>query len=178
MELHSVRLGSDPRLFNSDPDKPPVAYVSLAETQRVYNRTTRQWEDGETRWFDGQFSGRDAELITQLHQKGDALYVWGDVTPTVTEKDGERYMSNRLSVSAFAPNPRITDYSISREARQDFLQTAGMDMAQDASQRWGQAEAASSQGQFSDVSRAINEARDLLAEPYQPPAQQIGFTRM
>ena len=66
-----------------------IAKFSVAETPRTKNKTTGQWEDGETMWFNVVFFGSQAEAIVDNYAKGETVLVIGKLRQsTYTDKMG------------------------------------------------------------------------------------------
>lgn len=120
-DMFKVRIGrtdeDKARFFPKTDDKKAAFYVDVAENKRVQNRETGEWGDAPTRWYEAQFYGRDAELLHEQYEQGDALLVFGRTQEKVTEKDGKTYQSTTLFVDRFAPDPRDAPVSIDRTAR-------------------------------------------------------------
>ncbi len=70
-------LGADPRLREVGQDKIPCTEFSLAHTPRVLNRTSGQWEDGQTRWFRVTCWRRLAQNTALSLRRGDTAIVSG-----------------------------------------------------------------------------------------------------
>lgn len=83
--------------------------MRLLETQRVQNRETRKWEDGETTRFDVAIrDARMAENIMLSAGKGDRLTITGqyDVAPFVDSK-GAPGMNHRIYASEVAASMKL-----------------------------------------------------------------------
>ncbi|MGO2069222.1 single-stranded DNA-binding protein [Glutamicibacter arilaitensis] len=88
--------------------------MCLLETQRVQNRETRQWEDGETTRYDVAVRDlRMAENIMQSAGKGDRLTVSGqyDLAPYVDSK-GEAGMNHRIYASEVAASMKFNPVQV------------------------------------------------------------------
>ncbi|WP_431711453.1 single-stranded DNA-binding protein [Glutamicibacter uratoxydans] len=85
--------------------------LKLLETQRVQNRETRQWEDGETIAYDiAVREQRMAQHIANSVHKGDRLTVVGNyqVEP-YTSRDGKAGLGHRIYAHEVAASLRFTD---------------------------------------------------------------------
>lgn len=120
-DMFKVRIGrtgeEHARFFPKTDDKKAVFFVDVAEKKRVLDPETGEWSDAPPRWYDARFEGRDAVLLHEQYEQGDALLVFGRTQEKVTEKDGKTYRSTTLFVDAFAPDPHADPVSIDRTAR-------------------------------------------------------------
>jgi single-strand DNA-binding protein len=81
-------IGKEPEIkFSGDLG---IAKFSVAETPRTKNKTTGQWEDGETMWFNVVFFGSQAEAIVDNYAKGDTILLIGKLRQSsYTDKNGD-----------------------------------------------------------------------------------------
>lgn len=80
-------IGKDPEIkFSGDLG---ITKFTLAETPRTKNKTTGQWEDGETIWFNVVFFGSQAEAVVDNYAKGETVLLIGKLRQsTYTDKAG------------------------------------------------------------------------------------------
>lgn len=85
-------IGKDPEIkFVGDL---AITKFSLAETPRVKNKSTEQWEDGETIWFNVAFFGKQAEAVIDSYVKGETVLLIGKLKQSnYTDKSGEKKSS-------------------------------------------------------------------------------------
>jgi single-strand DNA-binding protein len=81
-------IGKDPEIkFAGDL---AIAKFSVAETPRTKNKTTGQWEDGETVWFNVVFFGSQAEAVVDSYAKGETVLLIGKLRQSsYTDKNGD-----------------------------------------------------------------------------------------
>ena len=94
-------IGKDPEIkFSGDLG---IAKFSVAETPRSKNKTTGQWEDGETIWFNVVVFGSQAETVVDNYAKGDTVLVIGKFRQsTYTDKNGEIKSSLEINAESIA----------------------------------------------------------------------------
>lgn len=91
-----------------------ILALRLLETQRVMNRETRKWEDGETTRFDVAITDeRMAKNVMASASKGDRLTVTGsyDIQPYVDTK-GEAGMNHRIFAKDVAASMKFTEIQV------------------------------------------------------------------
>lgn len=155
-EMIRVRIGSDdPKYFPADQAKQrkQALFVDVVENPRKFDNDTKEWVDGEPRWYHAKFQGRDADLIQEQYQKGDALVVFGEKVLRETHKNDKVYRSTDLRVNGFGPDPRDAAVTLDRSRRPGRSQTqsqsqeqwaaseASQDVDAEADQRLARAEA-------------------------------------
>jgi len=103
-------IGKDPEIkFSGDLG---IAKFSVAETPRTKNKTTGQWEDGETIWFNVVFFGSQAEAIVDNYAKGDTILLIGKLRQSsYTDKGGDAKTSLEIVGESIA--------KVARSARND-----------------------------------------------------------
>ena len=81
-------VGKDPEIkFAGDL---AITKFSVAETPRTKNKTTGQWEDGETIWFNVVFFGSQAEAVVDNYVKGETILLVGKLRQSsYTDKNGD-----------------------------------------------------------------------------------------
>lgn len=88
--------------------------LRLLETQRVFNKENRKWEDGETTRFDVAITDeRMAKNVMASAGKGDRLTVTGsyDVQPFVSS-EGEAGMNHRIFANDVAASMKFTEVQV------------------------------------------------------------------
>ena len=88
-------IGKDPEIkFAGDL---AIAKFSIAETPRTKNKSTGQWEDGETMWFNVVFFGSQAEAVVDNYAKGETVLLIGKLRQSsYTDKSGEAKSSMEI----------------------------------------------------------------------------------
>lgn len=75
-----------------------MARFSIAHNDRIRNRETGEWEDGEAQFWDCTLWGRKAEAAAAKHSKGAPIMVFGDMKPRTWEKNGDKRTSWEVTV--------------------------------------------------------------------------------
>lgn len=128
-----VRLGSKPpRYLDATDDKRQTLYVDVAENRRVKG-DNGEWTDAEPRWYQAKFDGRDADLIRDPFQQGDALVLFGTKEHRTREFEGKQYKETRFYVESFGVDPRLTTFTIDRSRRATAGPSRDVDQAADQS---------------------------------------------
>lgn len=135
-ELIRANLGdmAKGRYFEKTADKPQAFYVSVVSTKRVQDDVTKEWSDGEQRWYDAKFDGADADWVRNTLQNGDSLLLFGRKEAKNQEVEGVKYKSTVLYVDAVSLNPHLSRISIDRTPRQARTQNVAQETAQQAEQ--------------------------------------------
>lgn len=82
-------LGRDPELRFTTTGK-PVASFSMVYTPRYQDRSTNEWKDGETRWYDVEVWNALAENVAASLRKGNSVVVEGQLLlETYKSREGE-----------------------------------------------------------------------------------------
>ena len=94
-------IGKDPEIkFSGDLG---ITRFSIADTPRLKNKTTGQWEDGETTWFNVVVFGSQAETVVDNYAKGDTVLIVGKFRQsTYTDKNGEIKSSLEINADSIA----------------------------------------------------------------------------
>lgn len=88
-------LGADPKFFDGDGDKKPVAYVDVATSDSYKGKETTEWQKCV-------FSGRPAEIISERAHKGTMIYCCGKLlTKEYTDRKGIARRDKNLFVNDF-----------------------------------------------------------------------------
>lgn len=132
VEMVRVNVGSKPaKFFPADGDRKQALFVDVAENRQRFDREQQRYVDLEPRWLEAKFEGRDADLMRDQFQQGDALILVGDVEKRVREAaDGNVYKSTRFYVRSFGIDPRLTTFTIDRSRRQNRSQEAAQSVEQ------------------------------------------------
>jgi len=90
--VHEVmgHLGKDPEL-RITPTGKSVCRLSVATSNRVFDKETKKWIDKGADWHNVVVWGELAEKVAQEFKKGDAIMVRGkSKTRTYKDKDGQK----------------------------------------------------------------------------------------
>jgi single-strand DNA-binding protein len=111
-------IGKDPEIkFSGDLG---ITKFSVAETPRTKNKTTGQWEDGETIWFNVTVFGSQAEVVVDNYAKGDTVLVIGKFRQsTYTDKNGETRTSLEINAESIAKVARSGKSAPAKPAPQE-----------------------------------------------------------
>lgn len=100
-----VRLGETPKYRPASAEHPEsVAYARLAESN-FRRDEAGNWVDQGTSWYDGVFTGRQADLVRE-YESGDMLIALGNQRTVESVRDGQTYTNEKLYVNHFSPRPR------------------------------------------------------------------------
>lgn len=136
-----VRLGEAPKYRPASAEHAEaVAFARLAESNYQLDQAGN-WVDQGTTWYDGVFTGRQAELIRE-YQSGDMLLALGNHRTVETVKDGKTYTNEKLYVNHFSPDlsDRAVTVVMDRSLRQSAQRAVNADQDQEADQQVNQAE--------------------------------------
>lgn len=118
-------LATDP-VWRDTPNGRLLA-LRLLETERRFNRETRNWEDGETTRFDVAITDeRMAKNVMASAATGDRLTVTGsyDIQPYVDSK-GQAGMNHRIFANEVAASMKFTP--VKMPEREKTVETPGVD---------------------------------------------------
>lgn len=90
---------AEPKLWHTARTKTPVASVRVGSTPRRLDRTTGEWQDGETSYYTVKCWRRLAENVHGSLRKGDMIIVRGKVT-TRTWVDDQQRTRTEMQVEA------------------------------------------------------------------------------
>jgi single-strand DNA-binding protein len=92
-------IGKDPEIkFLGDL---AITKFSVADTPRSKNKTTGEWEDGETIWFNVTVFGSQAEAVVDNYAKGDTVLIIGKLKQSnYTDKNGEARSSLEIAAES------------------------------------------------------------------------------
>lgn len=110
-------LANDPELRYTN-NGVPVANITIAVNERTYNKTTQQYEDGETTWVKGTLWREQAENVVSL-QKGTRIIAVGKIkTPTTyTTATGETRANLEIDIDEIAPSLKYATAVVTRNQR-------------------------------------------------------------
>ena len=90
---------AEPKFWQSSPTQTPLAEIRMGHTPRRLNRTTGEWEDGETSYFSVKCWRRLAVNVKGSLRKGDMILVKGKVVMRTWVDDQQR---NRVQMQVEA----------------------------------------------------------------------------
>lgn len=111
-------LTSDPELRYTQGGL-AVANFTVASTPRKFNRTTNDWESGETLFLRCSVWREYAEHVAGSLAKGNQVIVQGTLRQVSYEtKEGEKRTSYELAVDEIGPSLRYATAQVTRVPRQ------------------------------------------------------------
>ncbi|WP_053353947.1 single-stranded DNA-binding protein [Leucobacter musarum] len=118
-ETIRANIGSKaPKYLPASGDKKQALYVDVAENRSRFDREQQQWVDLPTRWYEAKFQGRDADIVRDQLEQGDALILIGTKEHHVFEKaDGTKHKSTKFYVDSFGIDPHRNTFTIDRTPR-------------------------------------------------------------
>jgi single-strand DNA-binding protein len=81
---------AEPKFWQSSPTQTPLAEIRMGHTPRRLNRTTGEWEDGETSYYSVKCWRRLAVNVKGSLRKGDMILVKGKVVMRTWVDDQQR----------------------------------------------------------------------------------------
>jgi single-strand DNA-binding protein len=81
---------AEPKFWQSSPTQAPLAEIRMGHTPRRLNRTTGEWEDGETSYYSVKCWRRLAVNVKGSLRKGDMILVKGKVVMRTWVDDQQR----------------------------------------------------------------------------------------
>lgn len=81
-----------------------VANITVAHTPRIFNKTSGEYEDGETLFLRGSLWRQAAENAAETYRQGQAVLVTGELKQRSYEKDGEKHTVFELDVKNIGPS--------------------------------------------------------------------------
>lgn len=90
-------LGADPEVSYT-PSGQALVKFTVAETERIRNNETGQWEDGDTTWWRCVAWRHLAEACGENLVKGTGVMVKGRVKIREYDKDGEKKYATEVTV--------------------------------------------------------------------------------
>jgi len=112
------RLTRDPDLKFSQAGN-AVARFSVVTSRRVKDRTTNEWSDADTTFWDCVAFGELAGNVAESLEKGTAVVVTGHASQEEwTTKDGEKRRSMKVVAEDVAPSLRWASAKVAKADRQ------------------------------------------------------------
>jgi len=97
----------------------PVARFSVVTSRRVRDKTSGEWSDTDTSFWDVVAFGQLAENVAESLEKGTAVIVTGRAAQEEWEaKDGQKRRSIKVTVEEVAPSLRWASAKISNVSRE------------------------------------------------------------
>ncbi|WBF79011.1 ssDNA binding protein [Arthrobacter phage Bolt007] len=110
-------LTSDPEL-RFTPSGSAVANFTIASTPRTFNRTSNEWEDGETLFLRASVWREAAENVAESLVKGMRVIATGRLKSRSYEtKEGEKRTVIELEVDEIGPSLRYANAKVNRTQR-------------------------------------------------------------
>lgn len=110
-------LGGDPYL-KFTPSGAAVADFSVGTNARTYDKTSNEWVDGPTTWFNCSAWRELAENVAETLTKGTRVIVQGHLVNRQYEKaDGTKGWSLDVNVQAVGPDLRWATAKVTRAQR-------------------------------------------------------------
>lgn len=114
-------LTADPELRQTQTGI-PVANISVAHNERVYNRQTNQWEDGEPTFLRGAVWRELGEHVAASMQKGQRVIVRGKLRQrNYEDRDGQRRTAYEVEIDDIGPSLQYgtTQFTKSQKGQQN-----------------------------------------------------------
>lgn len=98
----------------------PVASIRVGSTNRIYNKQTNAWDEGETVWVRCTAWRDLAENVASSLTKGTRVIVTGRLKPpsAYQSASGEARASLELEIDEIGPSLRFAQASVTRKARE------------------------------------------------------------
>ena len=110
-------LTNDPEL-RFTPSGSAVANFTIASTPRTFNRTSNEWEDGETLFLRASVWREAAENVAETLAKGMRVIAQGRLKSRSYEtKEGEKRTVIELEVDEIGPSLRYANAKVNRTQR-------------------------------------------------------------
>ncbi len=107
------------------PSGAAVANFTVASTPRTFNRTTNEWDDGETLWMRCSAWRDMAENVAESLAKGTRVVVTGRMKSRQYEKDGQTRTSIEMDVDEIGPSLRYATARVNKTDRSSGGQQGG-----------------------------------------------------
>lgn len=140
-------LGADPELKFTASGK-AVANLSIGSTPRRFDKSTGQYQDGETLWVRAHVWGEAAENAAESLRKGDRVIAQGRlVQNSYTAQDGQKRTSIEMHVEEVGPALRYARAQVQRRPPRGATQNApqgvpqGTQAPQQPPSQWGSPQA-------------------------------------
>jgi single-strand DNA-binding protein len=109
-------LTADPEL-RFIPSGKAVANVNIACNQRVKNKQTDQWEDGDATFLRGNIWGEYAEHVAESLTKGVKVIARGVLKQRSYEKDNVKRTTFELEIEEIGPSLRFATAKVSKATK-------------------------------------------------------------
>lgn len=96
----------------------PFVKLSIASTERRYNKEKGKWENGETTFFSAVAWRKLAENIALSVDTGDRVLASGSISTHRWEKDGEERSRDEVTLNTFAISVDFNPVLQNRVARE------------------------------------------------------------
>jgi single-strand DNA-binding protein len=110
------RIGRDPEL-RFTPSGAAVCNFTIAVTDRRLDRTTNEWKDAGTTWYDVSVWRKTAENVAESLRKGDEVTVVGRHKIRKWEKDGVEGVANEIDADQVAATLNGATVKVTRAQR-------------------------------------------------------------
>lgn len=118
-------LTRDPEMRYT-PSGVSLASFSVAVNERVKNKQTNQWEDGDASFFDCTVFNQLAENVAESLQKGSRVILRGRLKQDHWETDsGEKRSKIKVIVDDIGPELRFATAQVQKITRSDQTQGGG-----------------------------------------------------
>jgi single-strand DNA-binding protein len=114
------RIGQDPELKFGNSGK-AIARFSVVTSRRVLNKTTNEWSDEDTTWWNCTAFGSLAENVAESLEKGCAVIVTGRAaSESWNDKNtGEKRTAMKVIADEVAPSLRFATAKVARTQRSE-----------------------------------------------------------
>lgn len=118
-------LTRDPEMRYT-PSGVSLASFSVAVNERVKNKQTNQWEDGDASFFDCTVFNQQAENVAESLQKGSRVILRGRLKQDNWETGtGEKRSKIKVIVDDIGPELRFATAQVQKITRSDQTQAGG-----------------------------------------------------
>lgn len=108
------QLTADPELRHTKKNI-PVASFSVAHNDRIFDRETEEWVDGEPTFVRASYWRESGETFAESHGKGDRVILVGKLKQNdFTDKDGNERSSIELIVEEGGPSNKFATTTATR----------------------------------------------------------------
>lgn len=109
-----------------------VANFTVASTNRIFDRQSGEWKDGDALFMRCNLWRQPAENVAESLTKGTRVVVTGRLKQRSFEtKDGDKRTVIELEVDEIGPSLRYATVKVNRATRQDGTATRGQQAPQD-----------------------------------------------
>lgn len=108
------QLTADPELRHTKKNI-PVASFSVAHNDRIFDRETEEWVDGEPTFVRASYWREPGENFAESHSKGDRVILVGKLKQNdFTDKDGNERSTLELNVEEAGPSNKLATTTATR----------------------------------------------------------------